>query len=234
MDLGIVDADWEFLSGELHLIVVRCDSRSFTQSVTYFETDVASGSSAAIVSACLFVFRHLWLILVELLRQSPALLLQSVHRCESTREHQKWRLQHEAADYTSRQPHTTDFNVLLRLNISTNPFDCGHRIDLSPGLRLRLTHDFFVDCRTEASGREWRFDRMRDEWSSGGGTNRERDEALQKQNRFVSMFRTPFVVNSNTEMLKSHSNLNHQKFQVLKSRTQTPVSTAIHLRLSLF
>ena len=77
----------------------------FTQSVTYFETDVASGSSAAIVSACLFVFRHLWLILVELLRQSPALLLQSVHRCESTREHQKWRLQHEAADYTSRQPH---------------------------------------------------------------------------------------------------------------------------------
>ena len=85
--------------------MVRCDSRSFTQSVTYFETDVASGSSAAIVSACLFVFRHLWLILVELLRQSPALLLQSVHRCESTREHQKWRLQHEAADYTSRQPH---------------------------------------------------------------------------------------------------------------------------------
>ena len=84
--------------------MVRCDSRSFTQSVTYFETDVASGSSAAIVSACLFVFRHLWLILVELLRQSPALLLQSVHRCESTREHQKWRLQHEAADYTSRQP----------------------------------------------------------------------------------------------------------------------------------
>ena len=83
---------------------MRCDSRSFTQSVTYFETDVASGSSAAIVSACLFVFRHLWLILVELLRQSPALLLQSVHRCESTREHQKWRLQHEAADYTSRQP----------------------------------------------------------------------------------------------------------------------------------
>ena len=85
--------------------MVRCDSCSFTQSVISFETDVASGSPAASVSVCLFVLSSPLVILVELLRQSPARLLQSVHRCDSTREFQKWRLQHEAADCISRQPH---------------------------------------------------------------------------------------------------------------------------------
>ena len=35
MGLGTTDTDWVFSSGELHLIVVCCDSCSFTQSVIY-------------------------------------------------------------------------------------------------------------------------------------------------------------------------------------------------------
>ena len=73
-------------------------ARSLSRVVS-FKTDFAS---AAVLQDCVrasFVFRHLWWILVELLRQSPALLWNSVHRCDLTREYQKWRLQFEAADW---------------------------------------------------------------------------------------------------------------------------------------
>ena len=75
----------------------------------------------------------------------------------------------------------TDFNVLSTLKTSINPFDCYHRKDFFPGLRLRDTPDSPADCTASTSDRERRFGRMRNEWSSRSGAKQERDEAIQKQ-----------------------------------------------------
>ena len=40
MDLGASNADWVFLSGELYLIVVCCDSHSLTQYCNTFSGDL--------------------------------------------------------------------------------------------------------------------------------------------------------------------------------------------------
>ena len=104
---------------------------------------------------------------------------------------------------------TTDFNVLSTLKTSINPFDCYHRRDFVPGLRLRYTPNFPVDCTASTSDRERKFGWMRKEWSSRSGTNQERNEGIQKKNRCVSMFRILFIDDYNTRRLKSNRNLNH-------------------------
>ena len=86
---------------------------------------------------------HLCVDLVGLLRQLPVCSVNSVHRCESTRERQTWRLQPEAVEKYFRQPHIDPGKSVMRSVVISTHFLEGISKGYS-NLAFALLSDFII------------------------------------------------------------------------------------------